>query len=266
MLNPAAMRLRQLATTQSVCFFAFPETHQSILDVCGMSEDDKVNSSHVVQWLLEQTCRTNEQLQSLYVSQGKDFCNRMNSEWENPAFFSDAQDRGAYLEVLEHSEQQTLEQLYGGHCEDAAVSSSPTVTFPELQVFKNKLDQLRLSTSKLANTINSSALEEVEQEREVEFQVEEVREVQKPLHYKPYSFPGLHPAISRFVSTGRLCERVGYEHVFNAVSHTSVGKRFKVEATKSSLFVSTEFMRTIMTEKGGLIDNFLVSSSAFAHC
>jgi hypothetical protein len=54
-----------------------------------MNEDDEVNSSHVVRWLLEQTCRTNEQLQNLYVSQGIDFCNRMNAEWENAAFLSD---------------------------------------------------------------------------------------------------------------------------------------------------------------------------------
>lgn len=108
------MRLRQLATTQSMCFFAFPETHQSIVDVCGMNENEKINSSHVVRWSLEQKILTNEQLQNLYLSQGNDFCNRMNAEWKNADFLSDAQDRSAYVEVLQHPEQQTLEELYGG--------------------------------------------------------------------------------------------------------------------------------------------------------
>jgi hypothetical protein len=260
------MRLRQLATTQSICSFAFPETHQSILDVCGMNENDKVDSSHVVRWLLEQTCRTNEQLQNLYISQGTDFCNRMNAEWENAAFLFNAQDRIAYVKVLQHPEQQTLEQLYGGRTEETHSLSPLTNMFPQLETFKNKLNHLRLSTAKTASLLLSSALEEVEQEREVEFQVEEVREVQKAVHYGAHEFPGLHPAISGFVSTGRLCGNVGYEHVFDAVSRTSIGERFDVVGTESCLFVSVEFMKTIKTNKGGSIDNFLVSSSSFAFC
>jgi hypothetical protein len=260
------MRLRQLATTQSVCFFAFPETHQSILDICGMNENDAVNSSHVVRWLLEQTCRANEQLQNLYVSQGADFCNRMNAEWENADFLSDAQDRSAYVEVLQHPEQQTLVQLYGGRTEGSHDLSSITPVLPQLQTFKDKLNQLRLSMSNTVNTFHSSALEEVEQEREVEFQVEEVREAQKTVHYKAHTFPGLHPAISGFVNSGCLCGNVGYEHVFDAVSSTSIGERFDIVGTESCLFVSAEFMKTIRTNKGGLTDNFLVSSLSFTAC
>ncbi|KAI1565547.1 hypothetical protein PtrEW13061_011911 [Pyrenophora tritici-repentis] len=52
--------------------------------------------------------------------------------------------------------------------------------FPQLETFKNKLNHLRLSTAKIANILHSSALEEVEQEREVEFQVEEVLNTIKP--------------------------------------------------------------------------------------
>jgi hypothetical protein len=262
--SPAAMRLRQLASTQSVCFFAFPETHQSILDVCGMNENDTVNSSHVVRWLLEQTCRTNEQLQNLYISQGTDFCNRINAEWENAAFLSDAQARSAYVEVLQHPEQQTLEQLYGGRTENTHCPSSLMVMFPQLQTFENKLNQLRLSTSSTANAAHSSALEEVEQEREVELQVEEVREVQKAPHYEAHAFPGLHSVISSFVSVGYLCGGVGYEHVFDAVSRTSIGERFGIVRTDSRLFVSAEFMKTIKANQGGSIDNFLVSLLSIA--
>jgi hypothetical protein len=229
-----------------------------------MNQNDKVNSSHVVRWLLEQTCRTNEQLQNLYVSQGIDFCNRIDAEWENAAFLSDAQERSAYVQVLQHPEQRTLEQLYGGCTEDTQGPSSLMTMFPQLQAFKSKLNELRLSTSNTANIIHSSALEEVEQEREVEFQVEEVREVQKALHYKAHVFPGLHTAIADFVSTGRLCGDVGYEKVFDAVSRTSIGRRFGVVGTESRLFVSAEFMKTIKTEEGGLIDNFLVSPHSSA--
>ncbi|KAH9865891.1 hypothetical protein J1614_009478 [Plenodomus biglobosus] len=263
-MNTAAMRLRQLATTQSVCFFAFPETHQSILDVCGLNENDRVNSSHVVTWLLEQTCRSNEQLQNLYVSQGADFCNRINAEWENANFLSDAKDRSAYVQVLQHPEQQKLEQLYGGRTEHTHGRSSLRTMFTQLQTFKNKL--MRLNMSNTATGLHSSALEEVEQEREVEFQVEEVREVQKAIYHEAHAFPGLHPAISGFVSTGRLCGVEGYERVSDAISRTYIGKRFDIAWTESCLFVSAEFMKTIKTNVVGLIDNFMVSLPPFESC
>ena len=120
--------------------------------------------------------------------------------------------------------------------------------------------------SQAADNLHSSALEEVEQEREVEFQVEEVREVQKAVHYEAHTFPGLHSAISGFVSTGRLRGNVGYESVLDAVSRTSTGEKSGIGGTESGLFVSAEFMRTIKTNECGLIANFLVSSSSFVFC
>lgn len=43
----AAMRLRQLGTTQSVVFFAPPEVHQGILDLQGKMNGDAVDSRDV---------------------------------------------------------------------------------------------------------------------------------------------------------------------------------------------------------------------------
>jgi hypothetical protein len=255
----AAMRLRQLSTTQSLSFFAFPETHQSILDVCKMKDNDKIDSSHVVRWLLEQTCRANEQLQNLYFSQGADFCNRITAEWENAGFLSNVQDRCAYVKVLQHPEQQTLKQLYGSRKEYTQCPSSPRTTFWQTQNLMDELNNQRCAATSNLNSLHSSALEEVEQEREVEFQVEEVREVQKPVHYEALAFPGIHPAISDFVRTGILHGEEGYEHVLTAVSRTSVGQKFGVARTGSRLFASVEFMRTIKTNKHDSIDNFLVS-------
>lgn len=257
----AAMRLRQLATTQSLCFFAFPETNQSILDVCGLKETTSLDSSHVVYWLLEQTCRANEQLQNLFVSQGIDFCNRKTAEFESPAFILDPQDRDAFTKVIQHPEQQTLEQLYGGRAYADQRPTSPKATFPKIQSFLQELDSLRHAVANDPNAPSCSALEEVEQEREVEFQIEEVREVQRPTHYESLKFPGLHCAIIYFVQTGVLLGEAGYEHVFTAISRTSVGQKFSDMSIESRIFVSAEFMRTIETGTHGSTDNFLVSIS-----
>ena len=56
------MRLRQLGTTQSVVWFAPPEVHQSILDCQGKGASAHIDSSDVVMWLLEQTCRFTRKL------------------------------------------------------------------------------------------------------------------------------------------------------------------------------------------------------------
>ncbi|PSN61496.1 hypothetical protein BS50DRAFT_578491 [Corynespora cassiicola Philippines] len=253
----AAMRLRQLATTQSLCFFAFPETHQSILDVCKLNSKDRIDSSHVVHWLLEQTCRANEQLQNLYIAQGADFCNRTNAEWANAEFLSDPQAKDAYVKVLQHAEQQTLEQLYGSHTNDSQRLFCTETKFAQIQTFISKLTNLRRVAANDPNAQQSSALEEVEQEREVEFQVEEVREVQQPVHYEALKFPGLHPTISDFARTGNLCGGVGYEHVFDAVSKTSSGQKYGITSTGSLLFVSVEFMRTAKMGSHNFMDNFL---------
>jgi hypothetical protein len=124
-----------------------------------------------------------------------------------------------------------------------------------------ELSKQRRAANGNGNDIHSSVLEEVEQEREVEFQVEEVRQVQKPTHYKALPFPGLHTAISHFVKTGDLAGGHGYEHIFEALARTSIGQKYNVCRTTSRLFISTEFMRTIELGRRVTNDNFLVSPS-----
>src|SRR5277367_4537443 len=46
----AAMRLRQLGTTQSIVFFASPEVHQSILDLRPEPSRGPVDTRDVVYW------------------------------------------------------------------------------------------------------------------------------------------------------------------------------------------------------------------------
>jgi hypothetical protein len=252
------MRLRQLGSTQSVVFFAPPEVHQSILDVCNKSHKEIIDSSHVVHWLLEQTCRANEQLHNLYIAQGTDFCHRTNAQWENAGFLTDRSQTKAFLKVVLRAERQTLEQLYGS-MEDAHHSPLTNLSSPAIQDFIRELSNQRKAVDGNGNIIHSSALEEVEQEREVEFQVEEVRQVQSPAHYKALLFPGLHAAISTFAKTGVLVGESGYEQAFDALARTGVGQKYKVQRTASRLFVSAEFMRTIDLGHHGPNDNFLVS-------
>jgi hypothetical protein len=219
----AAMRLRQLATSQSVVFYAPPEVHQSILDVCKKKSGEVVDSSDVVCWLLEQTCSGIEQLQPLYYSQGIDFCHRIQAALNNLRFLSDSDQRDAYLGAVQQNEQQTLEQLYKPK-KTSNPTTAPGPFSTEIAPLMKELNFRRKGFQDAENAVLGSALQEVEQEREVAFEVEAVREVQKPLRHSPLEFAGLHPDIKSFVKTGRLSAGYGgYEHTFEALRHTALG-------------------------------------------
>jgi hypothetical protein len=242
----AAMRLRQLGTTQSVVFFAPPEVHQSILDFVQKKRCDPLDSYDVVRWILEQTVTGIEQLQPLYFSQGVDFCRRAQAALDNPNVLEDSAEREAYLAVLQQKEHQTLKTLY--EPKKPKLSSAATTFCSSLFAFKQRLDVQRKSFQDTGHAVHGSALEEVEQEREVAYEVENVREVQRPVHFPPLVFAGLHRDIIRFVRTGRLSAgSAAFEHAFVALRKTVVGAKYgvNVRAMRSRLYVSLEFTRTV---------------------
>lgn len=258
------MRLRQLATSQSVVFFAPPEVHQSILDLRKKESGDKIDSHDVICWLLEQTCSSIEQMQPLYYSHGADFCHRTQAALDNPEFLVKRDQRNAYLQSLRQTEKQTLEQLY-----NPKVTSKPTKSLgsfsPEIATFMEELNTRRKGFQDPGNAVHGSALQEVEQEREVAFEVEAVREAQKPVDHSPMTFSGLHRDIRGFAETGRLAAGFGgCEHAFLALRRTALGLKYGIgsEATRSKLFVSKEFTRTVHMPLGRPDDNFLVSREA----
>lgn len=255
----AAMRLRQLGFTQCLTFFAPPEVHQNILDLRNKKHSDRLDSSDVICWLLEQTCSANEQLQQLYFAQGADFFRRTHAAWEYSSFLTNLDHRTAYLRVLQQPEQQTLEQLYKPKL-DSKHATTDAYFFPELHGFIEEL-RVRQESSRInSGMIHSSALEQVEQEREVTFEIEEVWKVQKPVHFEALSFPGLNPVILHSTKTGELLGSQGYEQAFTALERTGLGLNLGINAaaTHSRLYVSTEFTRTVEM-KGRPNDNFLVS-------
>ena len=258
----AAMRLRQLANTQSVVFFAPPEVHQSILDLRKKKHGDLIDSSDVIYWLLEQTCCGIEQLQPLYFAHGIDFCRRMQAAYDNPEFLTDSSQRDAYLSILRQNEQQTLKELYRPRTKPKPISLAKDFS-PAITSFFEELNARQKKFQDSGNAVHGSALQEVEQEREVEQEVEAVREIQKPVHYSPLSFPGLHRDIISFTRTGRnIPEATGYENAFMALQQTTLGLKHKINhnAIASKLYVSTEFTRTVKLPRGHPHDNFQVSA------
>lgn len=128
-----------------------------------------------------------------------------------------------------------------------------------MQVFGTELEQRRTDFQDSGIAVHSSALEEVEQEREIEYEVETVREVQMPVHMRPYKVPKLHRDLEDFAKTSRLpAGSDAYQSMPFALTQTALGAKHGaiIAATMaSSLFVSTQFMRTVVVNIPN--DNFL---------
>lgn len=136
------MRLRQLAISQSVVFFAPPEVHQSILNYRGKAANGIIDSRDVIGWLLEQTCCSIEQIQPLYISQGLEYCRRRLAAQRYPDASSQLDQRKAYLKVLEQPERYSLENLYAP---DQKTKSRPIDAkgFPEIAGYVEKLHAMK---------------------------------------------------------------------------------------------------------------------------
>ncbi|KAF7931332.1 hypothetical protein BELL_0384g00070 [Botrytis elliptica] len=253
----AAMRLRQLATTQSVIFFAPPEVNQSILDCVKKTHGNYLDSYDVICWLLEQTCIGIELMQPLYYSQGIDYCRRVQAAADNVDFLTNADHRKQYLDTLRQKEQLSLHQLYGIKTKSKTIIGTGE-SAPQTASFVKELNAMRKSFRDTGDAVHHTALQEVEQEREVAYEVETVREVQRPIHYTAWSFPGLEKDIVTFVRTGRIpAGSACCEHAFVALRKTDIGRKFGInsEALNSRLFVSREFMRSVKVIQPH--DNFL---------
>ncbi|OJJ73414.1 hypothetical protein ASPBRDRAFT_503222 [Aspergillus brasiliensis CBS 101740] len=250
----AAMRLRQLGTTQSIIFIAPPEVHQSILDVSQKSHDYKIDSSDVVYWLLHQTCASNAELEPLFHAQGIDFCRRIQAASEFPDFIENKKHRDGYMAVLQQPEQQSLEEMYKPRCcvasnegRRSTTNSSPATG--KIARFLEQLHHRRHQSRLLRSTVTSSALEEVEQEREVAYEIEDEREVQRPQRLQAYGFPGLHPALSHFAKTGQLKD-FGARTAASVLQETQLSSKFKIKDSDllHHLLVSVEFTRTVKSK------------------
>ncbi|PWY88227.1 hypothetical protein BO70DRAFT_331486 [Aspergillus heteromorphus CBS 117.55] len=252
----AAMRLRQLGKSQSVMFVASPEAHQSIIDHRDKSSEHGLDSSDVVRWLLEQTCRGNEQLRPLYIAQGFDFCKRQSAKSSHPLFLSNDKARSCYVNSLLHGEQQTLEQLYHPRTSPPISCTPPSGSGNQIKDFWRELKMQQADQTSTALTSNS-AFEEVEQEREVAFQVEEMRQAQEPRHFPVYSFPGLGQGLLDFARTGWVGADGWYERLFSALQRIKICRRNKVPVRESDVLLSTEFMKTIREEENTWREDFL---------
>ncbi|KAK7960428.1 hypothetical protein PG988_011642 [Apiospora saccharicola] len=173
----AAMRLRQLGTTQLVTFYAPPEVDRSIRHVCKKKDHEYIYSPDVLQWLMTNTCDGIEALQPLYYAQGTDYCRRKQAELEYPHFVDDDDERSEYVAAIKQNERQTLQQLYGPQKKGKSSNPATIRVGLSLAPYTRELETRRKGFQDTGAAVHASALQEVEQQRETEYEIELVRQV-----------------------------------------------------------------------------------------
>ncbi|KAF4435229.1 very large low complexity [Fusarium acutatum] len=253
-ITQAAMRLRQLATTQSIAFVAPPEVYTSVLSLRPahspkVASSQPLKSTDIVHWLLEQSCQASDNMMSLHIAQGFDFCRRTDVLLEFRKSSRNKKKRDKLLQETQQPEGQTLEQLYGPK-EEASSTGFKTFNSTHLQSFVKELHGLEADLVKYQRRACSSAFDEVEQEREVEFEVHQLREKQNPTHLTALNFPGLDNALVQFCEESEVeLASLHFIPALDLIGDTYLGVKYGIKGASSTLFVSREFSRTVQTWK-----------------
>lgn len=254
----AVMRLRQLATSQSITYFAPPEVHQSILDYRCKGDKSHLDSHDVVCWLLEQTCHGLENLQPLYYAQGLNYCHRIQAAYDHPQYLSNPIERTAYLGALQDHEQQSLKSLYEPRTERKRKCIQDEKHDWRLAKHIRELERRRKAFQDTGTAVHASALQEVEQEREVAVEAETIRERQKPVFFHPHTFSGLASELRDFVLSGALSlDDMIWETAFSYMKRTATGLKYPAALPASRLLVSAEFRQAVIVPSGKVDDDFL---------
>ncbi|KAI9666766.1 MAG: hypothetical protein M1831_001542 [Alyxoria varia] len=258
----AAMRLRQLGSTQQVTFFAPPEVHaeiQALRKARGANVTETPCSADVIYWTWENTCKNIKQYQPLFVSQGLNFCERVSASFENPHFLDNANHRERYVRALEQPEEYSLRQLY--YPETQKKHAERQYSLPALNSYAKELDEMRNRFQGTVTAVQAYSVQEAEQEREMEVEVEQVRQIQKPAHMKAQTHE-LHRDVEFFAEFGTLTSNAECcRHVSDIMAkETEAGsKKHRIDpaAIKTNLYATKDFQQTVELGTWELNDFYL---------
>lgn len=191
--------------------------------------------------------------------QGNNYFTRVQAGLDNQRFLEDEVQRGRYLGAVRTDEMQTLKQLYEPKHTQRFTKGNHHSTNPEVRRYMSALEERKNQFEDRGLAIHSSALEEVEQEREIEYEVEDVREVQKSVHFEPLKTRGLHRDLKEFALTGLLASGSdAYQPMPTVLQQTAVGKKhgsLTAATMASKLYFSKQFSRVVKVTEPN--DNFI---------
>lgn len=188
-------------------------------------------------------------MMSLHIAQGFDFCRRTDALLDFRKSSQKKTKRDKLLQETQQPEGQTLEQLYGPRGKTLSTALK-AFNSTHLQNFVKDLHELEADLVKYKRRACSLAFDEVEQEREVEFEVHQLREKQNPTHLTALTFPGLENALVQFCEEPEVgLDSLDFIPALDLIGNTYLGLKHGIKGGSSKLFVSKEFSRIVQTWK-----------------
>ncbi|KAF2836054.1 hypothetical protein M501DRAFT_1026273 [Patellaria atrata CBS 101060] len=234
-LVQACMRMRKLGGFgHSIMFIGSPEIS---LGLQKTSKGENLTSEHVLKWCIQETCDRHERILPFWVTQGVEFVRKeieFTKLLDGREIQEAVRDQNAveeYSSKIVEQEEKGLEQLYGA----SDTRSEQIETAIKLYDTEPFIEELR----------NRWTLEE--QIRELDPEVEREQHTERPPK-RPITVPAVSNDIVHFVRKGKL-----------PTEATTVVQAFKA-ITKdicSNLFVTRDFLRTVIARAGEKADNYL---------
>lgn len=172
----------------------------------------------------------------------------------------DDDERSEYVSAIKQNERQTLQQLYGPQKKGKSNNAATIRGGSSLVPYMKELETRRKGFQDTGAAVHASALQEVEQQRETEYEIELVRQVKRPPPCPPHKFPGLHRDLDNYARTGRIPGgSEWFVPMFRALSRTGLGRKYRVrrDYVGFPLFLSGEFEKTVKVVVESYSDQFM---------
>jgi len=189
------MRMRQLGKGHSVMFFAPGEVDSRIRSLIpgGTASGNRIRVLDILRWAMHETCQDIRHHLPYWAQQGLDHHKRFTACTEHRS--------NGDLRILQdpwlQSESRTLEQMYS-----IAPRAKIGLEMDSIPLLRERMEQL--GVTKLVDARMAE-----EQEREVDHEIEQERQVERPQKLKPAQHI-VRPVIREFVETGELSRSSRY--------------------------------------------------------
>ncbi|KAF3267413.1 hypothetical protein TWF217_000476 [Orbilia oligospora] len=244
------MRMRKLGNGHSLVFLAPPDIYSHIQHETGKLETENVGVSDVLLWTMQEGCRQIQHGFAIWADQGFQYLKRSQG-WDN--FRSDG-DIGSLEIAIQEPESRPLLEMYG--VDDGSLKVDHRVlNSPNGKEITRQLDEFNVIVT------NSVRVQE-EQEREVDHEVEEERNIERPEPAKAMQHQ-LADQLKTLVKSGRFHLNPSvFKPTFSIFASTSC--RGDLEdfregpwAVQSSQFVTNDFSQTIERTGVANMDDYL---------
>ncbi|WEW61692.1 hypothetical protein PRK78_007184 [Emydomyces testavorans] len=234
----ACNRLRKLGDGQTVVFLSPPQVTNRIREVTGKLENQELGSADVILWTLVETCESMDNLRPLWASQGLDYCRR----WRLWKLLKGTDDVDSVVYSMQEPEARPLVDLYGPWQSHTSLKQS----LQENDTDDPVAQKLRDASQSFNFDDTVGHLLHEEQEREIAWEVERERQVERPPAAKPASHK-LDAELRYYVEHGTFRkEKVSMPFIpaFESLKSTTASK-FSLPGLFPELLVTVDFMNTI---------------------